>query len=206
MNDAPCPEQPDEFPPSLQGDLAIGSTAIEKLCIAIISAHPNRDRNSRLTLQQRVRDAVFALQGYNAERGSNKQDDLPLLVKMAEALNAQVRTEEIQNQISGPVELMKFRRQRLIEIASDTDERHALARQALQKSGGTPSKANLKRLTGKFEQDWQALLQTLGLANPVPHSNENRCMQEIVPLLVQMGIPAKLPSEPELFWPMSSDK
>jgi len=212
MEDTPSPKRPDDLSPRPQSDtddafvLAVGSTAIEKLCIAIINGHPNRDPKSSLTPQQRVRDAVFALQGHNAERGSNKKDDLQLLLQMAEALNAQVRAEEIQKQFAGPVELLNFRRQRLTEIASDTEERHALARLALRKFGIEKSKANLKRLTSKFGNEWPLLLHTLGMADPVPHSNENRCMSEIVPLLVQMGIPAKLPNETDMFWPTPSDK
>jgi hypothetical protein len=194
---------PDDGDPSL--DPTVGSTALEKLCVAIIRANPDRDPKSSRTSRQRLRDAVYALQGHHPARGDHAKDDLDLLLRMAEALNALIAADETVRTAANPAERVAASRRLIADVVADSKRRRSLARQALAEAGLPPTKKDLKRLAGKFEGEWRALLNTLALASPTPHAGENRHMAEVVPLLQKMGIAADMPPDPGLFWPMSSD-
>lgn len=185
--------------------LVLGSTPMEKLCIAIINAHPERDRDAKRTAQKRLREAVYALEGFYPGRGDNEADDDRVLRSMSDLLGY-----EAHQQVATEVGLTPFDRAKacsrvMVQRASDSRSCRALAKRALQRCSMQVTEADKKRLARKFMQRWRGLRHEEALATPPPKF-EDVCMAQIVTLLNRMGIPAVMPDDPGAFWELSIAK
>src|SRR6185312_11588530 len=147
MNSQEQPEEHD-YPTAV-----LGSTALEKLCIAILNAHPERDRASKRKPTDRLRAAVYALEGYDPTRGDNEKDDYRLLRLMSDLLGQGVHREimSVTGALSGHVQEFGL----LMEmVASDTKDCRELAALALIRVGMPVTEAAKKRLARKFKERW----------------------------------------------------
>lgn len=182
---------PDEERPWLT-EGAVGHTALEKLCIAIIRAHPNQDRDSPTTDLQRLRTAVRALLGAGPPPAYNALDDRQLLLSMADDF---LRTPSLA---SGKVTAA--------DLAADPVACGRLAAAALTRFGLPNGAAPRRRLAEKFGRDWRTLVGAVQNASYVAHGVEAKHMQIIAESLWQMGVAADLPEGAGAFWPLASEE
>jgi hypothetical protein len=124
---------------------------------------------------------------------------------MRDLLGHQVHLEVGNMQDLGVIEKMKERGNLITVRASDQKCCRALAKAVLESAGMPATEALKKRLARKFKERWRDLRQEAGIAMPSPKS-ENDCMEQIVPLLNRMGIPAAMPDDPGIFWELSIAK
>jgi hypothetical protein len=198
MNSQEQPEEND-YPATV-----LGSTALEKLCIAILTAHPERDRASARKPADRLRAAVYALDGYDPTRGDNEKDDYRLLRLMSELLEQGVY-REIVNATGGLLGHVQEFGSLLEMVAADTKDCRHLAAVALARAGMPVTEATKKRLARKFKERWRQLRHEAGLAIPPPKF-EDECLGRIIELLNEIGIPAIMPNDPGAFWELSIAK
>ncbi|MFN9438259.1 MAG: hypothetical protein ACK57S_01220 [Brevundimonas sp.] len=172
-------------------DQTIGHTALEKLCIAIIRAHPTQDRMSTTTDRHRLRSAIENLTGVSPAEGSKALDDRQLLLSMAEDL---LRDPEL---VAG--------RRRLTELAGDRLVSNRLAASVICRFALRDSPALRLRLSRKFHVGWEAYVGAVCNASYVAHSIEARELQVIAESLQRLGISADVPKGAGAFWPLASD-
>ena len=201
MQAANSQEQPEEndYPANV-----LGSTALEKLCIAILNAHPERDRASKRKPTDRLRAAVYALDGYDPTRGDNETDDYRLLRLMSDLLE-QCVGQEIMNATGALLGHVQEFGLLMEMVASDTKDCRELAALALGRVGTPVTEAAKKRLARKFKTRWRELRHEAGLAIPPPKF-EDECLERIIGLLNEIGIPAIMPDDPGAFWELSIAK
>lgn len=202
MTSAESKEQDDDdgYPFSV----VLGSTALEKLCISIITANPERDRNRARKPEDRLRAAVNALGGFVA-RGENEKDDRRLLYRMSNLLGQEVYQEVARLEGLSLGDQLKERSLLMEKRAADEISCRVLAITAANSAGIPVTEALKKRLARKFSERWRALREEAGIAMPPPRS-EDELMTEIVPLLNRMGIQATMSEEPEIHWKLSTAK
>ena len=196
----PQDQSNDDYPFSIVD----GSTSLEKICISIINANPERDRNKARKPEDRLRTAVNALGGFVA-RGENERDDRRLLYRMSDLLGQEVYQEVARLEGLSPVDQLKKRSLLMERRAANEISCRALVITAAKSAGIPVTEALKKRLTRKFSERWRALREEAGIAMPPPRS-EDKLMTEIVPLLNRMGIQATIPEEPEIHWKLSTAK
>lgn len=185
--------------------LILGSTPLEKLCIAIINAHPEKDRDAKRTARDRLKAAVSALAGFDPTKGENETDDDRWLRNMSELLGHEAHQHAAKKKRLGVWEQVTERGRVMAELASDSKSCRALAKRALERAGMPVTEADKKRLARKFAHRWRGVHQEGGLAMPPPKF-EDECLARIIRLLDQIGIPAIMPDDPGAFWELSIAK
>jgi len=185
----------DDLPPRV--GRRVGSTALEKLCIAIINAHPlPPGLKNRPTPGMRLSAALYALQGVDYRDKEDGEPFIDLQLRMAENLYT------ISMNDTGPVGDR-------VEVFSRHAKRpgyvHQLATDALTEAGERISRRAITFLSRRFIARWPYLLNEIKLSDTRLHTLEGRALEEIGRKLAEVDVPNTLPQTQKMFWRLYRD-
>ncbi|MDX2277640.1 MAG: hypothetical protein NW206_19490 [Hyphomonadaceae bacterium] len=185
----------DEFDPltAALNEPTVGYTLLEKLCLAIIRAYPPAKEDTR-TNDLRLRAAMYALTGSYYRHDKRDKDDRLLLYWMAaqwlrqERCVANVQAESV---IFGDAGADR-------PFGSTT----SLAAAALAWLGEpitSTADSAVRRLRSAFEEDEEALVQTVRVASATPHVIEHKILTRVLADLHHGSVRVVLPTRPAAF-------
>lgn len=171
---------------------SVGLSFLEKVLLALIDAHPVDDGRTR---DERLRQAMFAVQGSYYRHGKKNKDDRLLLHWMASQVAA--KEGRLPHIKLGPALLGEADAPVKFETMTE------LARAALARFDAfdpmSSERAQTQRLMDKFEEDKEQLIATVQLADSQPHVIEHELLLKVQEQFRLTDIAFKVPLKPSAF-------
>ena len=182
----------DDFSPMSEG--TVGMSFLEKLVLAIIDAHPLKDKNDSRSRDLRLREAMNALAPPYYRVETNYKDDRQILLWMAAQEIAIKKEYMIMRGAKSPfieaVEPINFKNIRdLAGIAIDHFQISGISRKHIK-----------DRLAKKYTELSDKLKEEILNASAIPHVVEHNLLLKIAEIAKQADLDMKLPVRPKAFF------